>query len=411
MAAVNTAATGSLDAMYKKVYNDGIIFPLPEFSILQDLVPFKKAKRVGKSYISAIVVADEHGFTYGLADATMTLNDSIAATLQEIEVKGAQICGQASLNYDAASRSTSSEAAFMDAGHLVIQNLMTSHSKKLEASLLYGRKGIGTVSSLSSQDIILTAASWSDGLMMGAVGAVIDVYITGSTLRRGDLTVAAVNPDTYTLTVTGTTTDIVATDVLFFNGAVGTTMGTNDNECAGLDFIMTNTTTLFGVDAAAYPSWKAQSYSCGSAPITMSKVLSGAALAVSRGGLSEETVLLVHPSSWQNLNADQAALTVQNPENSSAKNGFDEIVYRGVSGKIKVKPHPAVKRGDAFLFAPKNLVRIGSQDIDNKTPGGGDDIFFHSATLSAYTIRSYSNQAIFAEKPSQMVKFTAIVPA
>lgn len=409
MAQVNTAAT--LDGVYKQVYSDGIIFALPELSILQELVPFKKAKRTGRSYNTSIVVGDEHGFSYGLADETITLNDSIAATLQEIEVKGAQIVGVASLNYDAASRSTESTQGFMNAGHLVIQNLMTSHSKKLEASLLYGRKGIGTVSSLNSQDIIVTAASWSDGLMMGLVGAVIDVYITGSTLRRGDLTVTAVDPDNYTITVTGTTSGIVATDVIFFNGSVGTTMGTNDNECAGLDYIMTNTGSLFGVDAAAYPAWQSQSYSCGSAPLTMSKVLAGAALANARGGLSEESVLLVHPSSWNNLNSDQSSLVVQNPENSKVKNGFDEIVYRGVSGKIKVISHPMVKRGDAFLFAPKNLCRIGSQDIDNMTPGGKSEIFFHSATTSAWLIRSYSNQAIFAEKPAAMCKFTNIVPA
>lgn len=409
MAAVNTVAT--LDGMYKKVYGDGPIFALPEYSILQDLVPFSKSQRTGASYNTSIVVSDEHGFSYGLADATITLNSAIAATLKEITLKGAQIVGEASLNYDAAARSITSEAAFMDAGHLVIQNLLSSHSKKLEASLLYGQSGIGIVSSLSTQDIILTAASWSDGIMMGLIGASIDVYITSSTVRQANLVVSAVNPATYTITVVGTTTGIVATDVLFFSGSQGTTMGTNDKECVGLNKIMTNTGSLFGVDAAAYPAWKAQSYSAGNAPLTMSKVLSAAALTSARGGLNEEATLLVNPSSWQNLNSDQAALVVQNPNDSKAKNGFDEIVYRGVSGRIVVKSHSGVRRGEAFLFSPKNLKRIGAQDIDNQTPGRSGEIFFHSATTSAYVLRSYSNQAIFAEKPAQMCKITDIVPA
>lgn len=404
MAEINTAAT--LDGLYKKVYGEkGPIQALPEFSILQELVPFSKAKRIGKNYNVPIVVADEHGFSYGSADETITLNDAIAATLEEITVDGAQIVGQASLNYDAASRSVASEAAFMEAGHLVIQNLMMSHSKKLEASLLYGRRGLATVASLNSQNITFTAASWADGLMMGLINCVVDVYQSdNSTLRRGDLVVTAVDPSTYTITVTGTTTGIASGDLLYFNGA-------NSKECFGLDYIITNTGSLFGVNAASYPAWKSQSYSAGSAPLTMSKVLSAAAVANARGGLSEEAVLLVHPSSWNNLNADQAALVLQNPNDSKAKNGFDEIVYRGVSGKIRVISHPCVKRGDAFLFSPKNLKRVGSQDIDNQTPGRQGEIFFHSATKSAYVIRSYSNQAIFAEKPAQMVKITNIVPS
>jgi hypothetical protein len=86
-------------------------------------------------------------------------------------------------------------------------------------------------------------------------------------------------------------------------------------------------------------------------------------------------------------------------------------MYRGVSGKIRVISHPMVKRADAFLFAPKNLKRIGSQDIDNQTPGRQGEIFIHSQTVGAYLVRSFSNQAIFAEKPAQMAKITSIVPA
>lgn len=404
MAQYNTAAT--LDGLYKKVYGDGPVFALPENSILQQLVPFKKAKKIGKNYNTTIVVADEHGFSYGTADETITLNTEIAATLEEISVDGAQIVGQASLNYDAASRATENgEASFMDSGHLVIQNLMTSHSKKLEASLLYGRSGLATVSSLNSQDITFTAASWADGLMMNLINCKVDVYQSdGTTLRRGDLTVTAIDPDNYTITVTGTTTGITANDIMFFDGA-------NSKECYGLNYIMTNTGSLFGVSASTYPAWKSQSYSASSAPLTMSKVLAAASVANARGGLSEEAVLLVHPSSWNNLNSDQSALVVQDPSKNKVENGFGEIVYRGVSGKIKVISHPCVKRGDAFLFSPKNLKRIGSQDIDNQTPGRQGEIFFHSATASAYVIRSFSNQAIFAEKPAQMCKITSIVPS
>ncbi len=403
MAQYNTVAT--LDGLYKSVYGEkGPINLLPDNSILQELVPFESAERTGKSFNVPVVVSAEQGFSFGLADETITLNTEVAATLKNIEVKGAQIVGQASLNYDAASRSVGSKQAFMSSAHLVVQNLYESASQKLEASLLYGTSGIGTVSSLSTQDIILTAASFADGLWLGKENAVIDVY-NGASVRQAALVVSAVNPDTYTITVVGTTTGITAGDKIFLKGAYG-------KECYGLDAIMTNTGSMFGVDAAAYSLWASSSYSAGSAPLTMAKVLSAASKAIAKGGLNRDAVLLVHPSSWNNLNSNEAALRNYQSDEKSAKNGFSSIEYRGPNGKISVISHPMVKRGEAFLFDPKNLKRVGSQDISSMTPGkDNEEIFIQSQTVSAYLLRVYSNQAIVSMKPAQMVKITAIVPS
>ncbi|WP_374028329.1 hypothetical protein ACES2J_08330 [Bdellovibrio bacteriovorus] len=403
MASHNTVAT--LDGLYKKIYGDkGPIDLIPDNSILQDLIPFAKAERTGHSFNTPVVLSTEHGFAYGLADETITLNDSVAATLKEVSVKGTQLIGQASLNYDAASRSASSPAAFMNGAHLVVKNLYQGASKRLEASLLYGTKGIGTVDSLSSQDIVLKAASFADGLWMGMENAVIDVYQANGTVRQAGLVVSAVNPDTYTITVVGTTTGIADTDVIFMKGSYG-------KECYGIDAIATNTGSMFGVDASAYSLWKGSSYAAGGAALTMAKVLNAVSKAVSKGGLNDECVVLVHPSSWNNLNADQAALRQYVSDEKEAKNGFGAITYRGANGLIKVMSHPMVKRGEAFVLPVKEMKRIGSQDISSATPGRSDEIFLHSSTLSAYVLRVYSNQAIVCMKPAQMVKITGIVPA
>lgn len=397
--------TQTLDGNFKAIYGaKGPIDLLPDNSILQEMVPFQKAERTGKSYQVPIVVSAEHGFSFGLADETITLNDAVAATLKNVEVKGAQIVGQASINYDAASRATSSKEGFMDTVHLVVKNLFDSASRKLEASLLYGTSGIGEVSSLSGQDIVLTAASYADGLWMGMENAAIDVYTAAGAVRQAGLIVSAVNPDTYTVTVAGTTTGIVATDKIFLKGAYG-------KECNGLDAIITNTGSMFGVDASQYSLWAGSSYSAGSAQLTMAKVLSAAAKAIAKGGLNSDAVLLCHPSSWNNLNSSEAALRQYKDDGKEAKNGFESIDYRGPNGKISVVSHPMVKRGEAFLFDPKNLKRVGSQDISATTPGKSEEIFLHSNTLSAYTLRVYSNQAIVCEKPAQCVKITGIVPA
>lgn len=404
MAQYNTVAT--LDGLYKQVYgSEGPINLIPDNSILQDLIPFEKADRTGHSFNVPVVISSEQGFSFGLADETITLNTEVAATLKNIQVKGAQIVGQASLNYDAAARSIGSKQAFMQSAGLVVQNLFESASQKLEASLLYGTKGRGTVASLSSQDIVLTAASFAEGLWMGMEGAVIDVHQAGGTVRQAGLVVSVVNPATYTITVTGTTTGIVATDVIYLKGAYG-------KECYGLDAIITNSGSMFGIDASAYSLWAGNSYSAGSAALTMAKVLSGASLAIAKGGLNSDAVLLVHPSSWNNLNSNEAALRHYISDEKKAKNGFEGIEYRGPNGKITVLSHNMVKRGEAFLFDPKNLKRIGAQDISSQTPGkDNEEIFIQSQTVSAYLLRVYSNQAIVAMKPAQMVKFTAIVPS
>jgi hypothetical protein len=402
MASTNTVAT--LDGLYKSVYGEkGPINLLPDCAILQELVPFESAERTGKSFNVPVVVSAEQGFSFGLADETITLNTEVAATLKNLEVKGAQIVGQASINYDAASRSMGSKQAFMSGAGLVVQNLYESHSQKLEASLLYGTSSIGTVSSLSSQDIILTAASFADGLWMGKEGAVIDVY-NGSSVRRAALVVSAVHPSTYTITVTGTATGIVANDKVYLKGAYG-------KECYGLDSIITNSGSMFGIDAAAYSLWAGNSYSASSAPLTMAKVLSAASMGVSKGGLNGDAVCLVHPSSWNNLNSNESALRSYQNSESKASNGFDAIEYRYAGGKIKIISHPMVKRGEAFIFSPKNLKRVGSTDISSQTPGkDNNEIFLHSSTVSAYLLRTYSNQAIISTKPAAMVKITAIVP-
>ena len=402
-----TNSVSSLDGLYKSVYGEnGPIELLPDMAILQRMVPFNKAQQTGKSYEVPVIVTSAQGFSYGAADETITLKTEVAATLKNVTVKGAQIVGQASLNYDAASRSMGSKQAFESSAGLVVRDLKESHARKLEMALLYGGSGIGAVSTLAAQVITLTAASYADGLFIGAEGMSIDVYQADKvTLRQANLIISAIDSTSFTLTVIGTTTGIVATDVIFVSGTVG-------KECFGLDAILTNTSTMFGVDASAYSLWKSSSYTAGGAALTMAKVLSAAAQAIARGGLARDATLLVHPSSWNNLNNDQGALRQYVDDKSSAVNGFEKIDYRGPNGKISVVAHPMVKRGEAFLVDIKNLKRVGSTDISNQTPGKQDtEIFIQSQTQSAYILRTYSNQAIMCEKPAQCVKITNIVPA
>lgn len=177
---------------------------------------------------------------------------------------------------------------------------------------------------------------------------------------------------------------------------------------AGVDKILTNTGSLFGINAATYGLWKSSSYAAGGAALTMAKVLSAVGKAVNRG-LNEDVMVLVNPITWQNLNSDQAALrSYDNPHSKDSKNGFESITFHGQNGKIEVVSHPCVKEGEGFILPIKKVKRIGSSDITFKTPGREDELFLQLPSNAGVELRLYTNQAIFIESPARCVKITGI---
>jgi hypothetical protein len=139
-----------------------------------------------------------------------------------------------------------------------------SHQFRLELSLLYGRDGIGKVTSNTSGALVITAADWATGIWAsGMKGAVLEAFtgVTASeTQHNGDLTVSTIAVSAKTVTVTGTNAAVVANDILYFKGARTTT---GYNECAGLYRILTNTGTLFNISASSYELWASQSSAVG----------------------------------------------------------------------------------------------------------------------------------------------------
>lgn len=401
MAQATTTAT--LDGFFKTIYGDKHIDAVPENLYLVKNIDFREAEKIGRKFSVPVMLSREHGATYlASGDGVTTLNDSVAAVSKNIEVDGSQIILRGQIDYEAAAKAQTSKAAFMNTTELLVQNLLESASNRLEIMFMYGGTGLGTVSSLASQTITFTAASWAVGIWAGMEGALIDVYQSNGTVRQANLTIASVDVDNKAITVTGTVTGIASTDVVYFKGAKG-------KECLGLDSLLSNTGTQFGIDASAYSLWKPNTYAVGGA-LTMTKILSATAKAVGRG-LREDVVVLVSPTTWQNLNADQAALRHydQSYSPSKAEGGFEAITYHGQNGKIEVMSHAMVKEGEGFIFPKKRLKRVGAQDLSFKTPGRQDEIFLHLSDKNAYELRIYGNQALFCEAPAKCVKLTGIV--
>lgn len=399
MAQVNTTTT--LSGLFKTVYGDEILNLQPDSAVLSKMTKFRETERIGKSYECPVILSSEQGATYMAAgDGAVTLNSSVAATLKNAAVDASQILLRGQIDYEAAEKASGGAKAFKGATELLVENLMESATKRQELSFLYGQTGLATVSALASQVITMSAATFAPGIWSGMENAVIDVY-NGASVRQANLVITSVDLDNRTLTVTGTTTGIASGDKIFFKGAYG-------KECAGLDKIITNTGSLFGIDASAYALWAGSSYDASGA-LTMAKVLSAVSKAVAKGGLNEDVVVMVSPKTWSNLNSDQAALRNYVDKDSKAQNGFEAIEYRGMNGKISVVASGYVKEGEAFVFPPKKLKRIGTREISFNTPGRQDEIFMHVPDMNAYELRCYGAQSIFVEAPAKCVKITGIV--
>jgi hypothetical protein len=353
-----------------------------------------------------------------------TLNDSIAAQLKEASVDANQIIIRGQMDYEAAAKAQGSKEAFKSASELLVMNIQETASRRLEMAFLYGQSatGLGTADSsvnASSTSTVVTmlASGWAPGIWAGSEGALVNFYKVSddSLISSGDnaiFTVAAVDFVNRKLTFTGTSTGIGALDTALSAGDCYIHFkGAKAAEPVGIDKIVTNGGTLFGISAVTYGLWSGSSYSFGSAAATTAKLLNMAGYAVSKGGLMGEADIYLSPKTFMNLSGSMTDLRRQNGGQKETEGiaGFESITLMGPNGKLNVVPHPMVKEGEAFLIPVKQFRRIGSQEFSFQTPGRKDELFLHIPDKNAYELRLYSAQALVCLKPAQCVKATGIV--
>jgi len=428
MAQYNTTST--LDGLFKVVYGEGPVNAIPEISIVQSKVPFQERERIGKSYNFPVILSSEAGVTYLAAGAgVQTLNAAIAAVVKEASVDANQIIIRGQMDYEAAAKASAGKAAFKSATELLVENLMETGSKRLEVAFIYGQAPTGLAASTSSANVnttetvvTVTAASWGPGIWAGLENAVLNAWKTSdntAAAASNDFVIKTVDFTNRTLRLTGVaTTGIGQLDTAISGGGVyftfkGAKTGTSTwVEPVGLDKIVTNTGTLFGIDASLYSLWAGSSYSFGSAAATTAKILNMVGMAVSKGGLMEEVDFLLSPKTFMNLSGTMTDLRRQNGGQSETEGiaGFESIVLMGPNGKVNLIPHPMIKEGECFA-APlkKRFKRIGTQEFSFKTPGRDNEMFLHVPDANAYELRLYCAQALICTTPAKCVKGTGIV--
>jgi len=411
MAVANTPTT--MEGDFKNLYKEsGLVNAVPLWAIMQDRFPFEEAEAgLGQFYIFGVVLQKEQGFTYapssGSGSGVVTLNASVAGYIGQAQVEGYAIYLRSRLSYDAAAKaSKAGKKAFAQAYGAVLKNMKESHQYRLECSLLYGRDGLGIVSTNTSGVLVLTAASWSTGVWAsGMKTAILEAFTTtaaSATQHDGDLTISSVIVADKSVTVTGTSSSVVAGDILYFKGARTTT---GYNECAGVYRILTNTGTLFNISAASYELWSANTYAV-NGNLSLTAIMNAAAVGMNFG--LEKALLLCSPAKFAQLASDEAALRRYVQNTPDTKRGVKGISFMMGSVDVEILPHPLLREGHAFMLAEDNVHRVGATDVTFALPGQGEAMQVHVTDSTAIELRSMSDQAIYFETPAQNVLLSAI---
>lgn len=428
-----------LSGLFKEAYGDSIENLVPEVARLVKIVKFvQRDKELGNKYHQPVIVASEQGVTYAAADSgAFDLDDSVAMTMQDAQVQGSQMLLRSAISYDSAARASNSKKAFVKGTELLVENMMESATKRLEISMLHGQAGIGYVANTGFANSGATAAvtidanTWATGIWSGIEGAKLVFYTDSSdTISAGtnldgnsdsdkNITVTSVNVDSRVVSVSGSTAAMTALRAanqtkplrIYFKTSVsgtGTTFAHQD--MAGLKKQLTNSGTLFNINASTYNLWKGNYSSNGGTALTIAKLLSAVSKAVQRG-LNEKVHCFVNPDTWANLMTDLAALRRFDGSYNSkkAENGAESICFYAQNGEIEIVSHNVVKRGECFVVPSDRLRRIGARDLSFKTPGREDEIFLHLQSKAGFELRLYSDQTLFLETPARAVYIDGII--
>lgn len=412
------------DGFLKRRYGD-LVSAIPESSLLRKLVGWKNAERAGEGYYIDVELQRSHGWTLqsgATSFGAFTLGNVRTGLFKPANVSGATFVMRESFGYKqvlaAYEKGESSFGSMFDVG---VKSMLSTSNLILETLLLYGQSatGIGVFNangaSATTDTHELTTASSSMHLMVQLENAEVDVYDPTLVTRRntnGALVVGSVDSVSGTVgqvqfTLTGAAADnaaVVSGDVLVLRNSVA------NGTMAGLDKIATNTGSLFGISAATYPQWKANSYSAGSSQLTFGKLTKAGIPIATRSG-TRECVALVPTSVWADLNNDAAAIRRDIENKGRVEFGAKAIKYYGPSGALDIMPHPLIKNGEAFIVAPEFLRRVGESDVAFNIPGVAQNerMLRELADSAGFEIRCMWDQGLICEQPRSICKVTDIV--
>lgn len=408
---------------------DKLVDPIPkEAKIVGDIGFRGGAKELGNRLVVDVQISDEGGFTHSSSEDAFALQDAISMQTKQALVDGYSIVLSGKISYLMAARASSTRKAFREIMGHKMENMVSSAKKRLACEMIHGQIGIGIIESatLSSADVIcvISAASWAPAIWQGKKDHLVWILNAANTALptsvSGAFTVKSCDVSTRTVTFTevtaGDAADLVtwvgsnpsAANVHWYGTVVA---GPTWSTMAGVVKIAQNTSaTLFNIDASTVDVWKGNTYACGSAPLSLSKILKAAGQLADRG-TSGALKLYCSNATWENIFTDQAALRRYGAEIRDLKLGGRGISVAYQDTTIEIVGDGFCKGGEAVLLELDKWDRIGAQDLSFKTPGAkrGEEIFLHDPTKAGFGYRLFGHQAVFCQMPSHQLVFTGIV--
>ncbi len=414
----------NLQSILKRRYAP-LVNPVAPTKSMAKAIPFRTEYKTGEDYRFPLRFGLEQGFTRNNDHTAATLNAAVEADRQVASLKGSEIAGTAEFSYgDMATLSKTkgdSPEAYDQAVGTKILDLSDGASQHLDMDLIYGcgttgLANIGVVNavavaaSLGVVTINITRASFIPGFWIDAKNVMLDLYTAGGALVNTTqaLKVTGVDISRCRVQLTGATADaaaVAATNVIHFYGARTKSM-------VGIQAILENSTSLFGIDAAVTPQWRAVTYPVGGA-LSFDKVMEGLA-ALADNNVEDGVDLWVGNRAWTDLMTDEAALRRRlESEGKKIKTGYQELEFHGPCGVVTIKTYRNMKQGLAVALPKSGVHRIGSSDITFGLPGSKGNEFFYQElpTKLGASIRVYTDQAVVIEQPFQSCLFSGISSA
>lgn len=428
--------------LFKKVY--GNINDLqPEDYILGKKITFQQKMKVGDSYVEAMVLSAETGWTLGGSgfDA-FDLNAAVAGVVKQTTVVPYLSVLPSIVPWAVLSRSAGGgDKAFFDGTKHIVKNNLKSHGKLLEILRMYGQSpdllgyvsyatatyrgasftnGSGTLASTyfgsitftngvsssgSSNYILLAPGQFAAGIWVGSEGVqVLEVDANKVVVASGKL--LGVDPDLGILKVdyAPTAASSTVSHRLCFKGQE--ILG----DMIGMKSILGTKGSLFGIDNTQYSLWQGTQYAIANTRLQDTDLQKAIGRAVNRGGLDGDVLGLVNPRTWATLVSDQTAKRVYDKSYSpsEAEQGFESITFYTQAGKIEIMAHRMVKEGDAFIVHEPDWSRSGSAEISFTIPGIDREVIFPLENAAGFAFRSFSDQYLFCHAPARSILITGI---